>query len=77
MEHITLPRFLSDGEDADLNGGDVEGSQFIHTSARIRARDNENDVMERAKPGEIRRATKMYPIWGTPEKELADFGIGV
>lgn len=32
---------------------------------------------EKAGIGENGRATKLYPVWGTPLQELADFGLGV
>jgi len=31
----------------------------------------------RAEPGEKGRKTLLYPIWSTPEADMADFGIGV
>jgi len=36
-----------------------------------------NDKFQKAEPGESVEDTKLYPVWGTPEKELGDFGIGV
>jgi len=31
----------------------------------------------RAEPGEAQDKTRLYPIWGTPLEDMADFGIGV
>ena len=38
---------------------------------------NTNDKYQRAEPGETERPTALYPIWDTPEEQLADFGVGV
>mmetsp|Transcript_12313 Transcript_12313/g.18239 ORF Transcript_12313/g.18239 Transcript_12313/m.18239 type:complete len:794 (+) Transcript_12313:306-2687(+) len=38
---------------------------------------SDKDQFERAQPGRFDVETRLYPVWGTPESELADFGIGV
>lgn len=38
---------------------------------------SERDVFKRAETGEYEEPTRLYSITGTPESDLADFGIGV
>eukprot|EP00339_Tiarina_fusa_P016026 CAMPEP_0117048340 /NCGR_PEP_ID=MMETSP0472-20121206/33413_1 /TAXON_ID=693140 ORGANISM="Tiarina fusus, Strain LIS" /NCGR_SAMPLE_ID=MMETSP0472 /ASSEMBLY_ACC=CAM_ASM_000603 /LENGTH=220 /DNA_ID=CAMNT_0004761397 /DNA_START=42 /DNA_END=701 /DNA_ORIENTATION=+ len=38
---------------------------------------DQSDHFPKAEPGEKDKQTKLYPVFSTPEKDLADFGIGV
>jgi hypothetical protein len=38
---------------------------------------DDSDKFLKAEPGEKDKQTKLYPVFSTPEKDLADFGIGV
>lgn len=38
---------------------------------------NKKDQFYKAEPGEQEMPTKLYPVLATPEKDLADFGVGV
>lgn len=35
------------------------------------------DVRQKAEPGESSAETRLYDIWSTPEKDLADMGVGI
>ena len=35
------------------------------------------DLRQKAEPGECDRPTRLYPVRGTAEADLADFGVGV
>ena len=36
-----------------------------------------HDVIRKAEVGEAEKPTRLYSVWGTPEKDLGDFGLGV
>jgi hypothetical protein len=50
---------------------------FEHsTLARYHIQNNDDDQFLKAEPGESKKPTRLYPVLSTPEKDLADFGVG-
>lgn len=35
------------------------------------------DAIKKAESGETEKPTRLYSVWGTPEKDLGDFGLGI
>ena len=66
FEHIILPRcYVDSPEDENEDGDEAEEKQ---SGARN---------LIRAEPGEFEKPTKLYPIFGTNDEDMSDFGIGI
>ena len=87
FEHSVLPRHFVRPEDvASASAGPtstsssetgVRGPLTKAASVFTMNLQSTNDKYQRAEPGETERPTALYPIWDTPEEQLADFGVGV
>jgi len=62
FEHIILPRCLIPTDSKDSDSATSETKAGIFTRADI---------------GEHEKDTMLYPLWGTPLRDMADFGVGV
>jgi len=60
-ENVSLPRYLKRRDDDDDT---TKGGQ-------------QRDAYVKAEPGDETHETELYPVWSTPEVQLADFGSGV
>ena len=67
----------SGGDDGGPNL-DAAWAHYEHwTLARYYTDGNCCGTMDRAEAGDSSRPTSLYPVWGTPLSELADFGISL
>jgi len=78
FENAVLPRRFYDyeGIDTDPANDDTKMRMSLGKPSVKKAVRRSFDQFERAPPGRSARPTALYPL-STPEKELADFGIGV
>ena len=69
FEHIVLPRCFA-GKDIGNGIGEEDGLNEVKKQV-------EGKNLVRAEQGENRWPTKLYPILGTNDEDMSDFGIGV
>lgn len=70
FEHSKLPRHF-------LEGTHWKQDHKSQINDSFHQRKNQKDLLQRAEYGERDEKTVLYSLWGTPEKELGDFGLGV
>lgn len=75
FEHIVLPRCYVDnpkpeGYTIPSQDGDTSGDM-------ISKGQSQGQNLLRAEPGEHERPTKLYPVFGTNDEDMGDFGIGI
>ena len=51
-------------------------ARYVVPSSRSRSSVT-RDALKKAESGETEKPTRLYSVWGTPEKDLGDFGLGI
>ena len=64
FEHIVLPRCFVKNDAPE----GLEGDKVSNVAGKN---------LVRAEPGEFQRPTKLYPVFGTNDEDMSDFGIGI
>ena len=79
FEHVVLPRYVESVQDGEDGSSNIDRRKTLRKTASRAALVNylERDTYYRAEPGEYKRRTRLYPVWSTPEEQLADFGVGI
>lgn len=70
FEHNSLARHITKGK-KEVDGID-DGNNDDDSDL-----DLNDDSLEKADPGEKKKPTKLYDVWGTPSKQLGDFGLAI
>ena len=78
FEHIVLPRCFVENHHASTkivpqDNGDFDDNEYNDEDDSTLLKKN----LIRAEPGEFEKETKLYPIFGTNDEDMGDFGIGV
>ncbi len=71
FEHHVLPRCLVKDKSTEIPLEKASSSSSSSSS------DGGFGKFDRAEIGEYEKKTTLYPVWGTPVADMADFGVGV